>query len=226
MAVADGKVKVNWQPAHEVESYKLLTVQGNAVVGTTTIDGQQTQFITVPLAPLTRYCFSLESVRGSIHSSQSSPACAATAAAATSQAPASGAPSSGASSGTTQAGGGSGSTTPSGGTGSSSGQSSSSGTAPPGGIQPGDWIVVFATYLDAAGNAQQRADSAVSALSSSFAAQTLHSTDYPNWIWNGAKIIHPFWAVYVGTKTLDATNQLLFECRSRGFTCVSTQPAG
>jgi hypothetical protein len=230
-AVPNGKIKVNWQPAHEVESYKLLTVQGNAVVGTTTIDGQQTQFLTVPLAPLTRYCFSLESVRGSIHSSPSSPACAATVAAPpASQTPSSGAAaSSGASSsaaptGATQAGG-SGSATPSGGTGSSPGQSSSSG-APPGGIQPGDWIVLFATYLDANGNAQQRADSAAAALSSSFAAQTLHSTDYPNWIFNGGKIIHPFWAVYVGTKTLDATNQMLQDCRSRGFTCVATQPAG
>jgi hypothetical protein len=231
-AVANGKIKVDWQAAHAVESYKLLTVQGSAVVGTTTIDGQQTQFVTVPLAPLTRYCFSLESVRGSIASSPSSPACAATTAAA----PASQTPSSAAPSGTTQAGGasGSGSGTPSGGATSSSGQPSSSGavqsspggTLPPGGIQPGEWIVVFATYLDANGNAKQNAASAASGLSSSFAAQTLHSTDYPNWNWNGGKIIHPFWAVYVDTKALDATNQMLVDCRSRGFSCVATQPSG
>jgi hypothetical protein len=236
-AVPNGKIQVNWQGAREVESYKLLTRLGTAVVATTTVDGQQTQFVTVPLAPSTVYCFTLESVRGATHSADSAPAaCAATVAAP----PSSTAPSSGSSgSGSGGASGSPGSSGSSGGgssaasssgapsSGSSSGsgassspgQSSSSGT--PLAVQPGDWIVVFGIY-----RTSQRAADAAAGLSSSFAAQTLHSTDYPNWVWKNAKIVNPFWAVYVDTKTLDATNSLLLQCRQRGFACTATQPAG
>lgn len=223
--VAASKIKVNWRPAHQVESYKLLTLQGDAVVGTSTIDGQQTQFVTVPLAPLTRYCFSLESVRGNIASSPSSPpACATTIAAPpASQTPSSGAPSGGSSSaapsGAPQAGGGSGATPPSG-AGSSSGQSSSTGASLQT-FQPGDWILVLGTYPD-----ETQAQNALTALLSSFAANKLHTTDYPNFLLAGQKVVHPAWVVYVYTKTLDATDQQLVNCRARGFACIPAQPAG
>jgi hypothetical protein len=94
-------------------------------------------------------------------------------------------------------------------------------------VKPGEWVVVFAIFPDTLKNARLQAAQAASVLSSSFAAQTLHSSDYPNWIWNGAKVTQPFWAVYVDTKTTDATNQMLQgPCRQLGYACVSTQPAG
>lgn len=223
--VADGKIQINWRPAHAVESYKLLTRQGDAVVGTTTVDGQQTRFVTTPLAPSTRYCFALESVRGKNASGDSTPACASTRAAPPSSG--SGAPGSGSGSASGGAGGG-----PGGGTGGAGGSPSSSGGSSSGGtkvtaVKAGEWVVVFAIYPDTVKNARLRAAQSASVLSSSFAAQVLHSSDYPNWIWNGAKVTQPFWAVYVDTKTTDATNQMLQgPCRQLGYACVSTQPAG
>ena len=224
-ATKDGKIQVNWAAAHAVDSYKVLIRQGSAIVGTPTVDGQQTQFVTTPLAPSTKYCFNLESLRGKNASGDSPQACATTTAAPASSKPTS--PAGGSGSGTTAVGGlgGGGGGSGSGGSGNPSQSGAQSGGASVAAIKPGEWIVVFAVFPDGPAGKQKAAD-ALAALSSSFGPSMLNSSAYPNWIYRGQPFIHPIWAVYVDTKTLDATNQLLAQCKDRGFTCVSTQPAG
>ncbi len=216
-ALKNGAIGLNWRPARDVEAYKVLTLQGTGVVATTKIDGQLSRYVTPPLSRAKRYCFTLESVRGKLQSGRSQVACKTTAA----PPPTSSSPT-----------GGSGSPTTTGGASTSSGSPSNSPSTSPSGspipkFNPGDYIVVIGTiYDDSLPNAESQARAAAAGLSSVIAASVVHTSDYPNWVWRGSLISHPFWAVYTGPFGASEATTTLSLCQADHLTCANTQPAG
>ncbi len=239
--VKDGAIQLNWHPAQEVSGYKVHVLQGATELPSAKIDnGQQGRFLTTALglAPATRYCFRLDSLRGTKESKDSNKVCQKTPPAP--KPSGSGSPG-GSSPGTTSSpGGGSpGGSSPGGGASGTSGSSgvptsgstspsdSATGPAPPS-IALGQWILLCRPlHYDSDPNAQQEAQADATHLDFFVAAQVLHSSDYPVFYVDRVKTDTPFWAVFFGpygsSSEGDSTNRVL---AANGVTCIYQKPLG
>jgi hypothetical protein len=224
----NGAVELDWHAAQDVSGYKVLVLQGSTQIASAKIDdGSQGRFLTTALglAPATRYCFLMESLRGTTESSKTRPVCQKTPAAPKSSA-----------SGTASGGGapgksGAASSGAGGGGGAPSSGASGSGSATGAPVQQftvGQAILVCdPVYFDTDPQAAQKAADYAATLSTKFPARALHTTDYPKMRYKNKLIGAPFWAVYLGpfTSITDAgTTQ--GNLATNGVGCTFAYPAG
>ncbi len=217
-------IELSWSAPQNVSGYQLRVTGGPVPIPPTPIPADQQRFVTTALglAPATRYCFALESLRGSRVSAFTAPICKVTPAA----------PKSSTSGSKSASGSGAASSTPGGGnaSGSSSPSGSSSGLPPPK-LAAGDWILLcFPLRYDDQPKAEATARADAAKITFHTPVDVLHTTDYPGFTVDGSPAkTRPFWAVFSGpyTSATETVAQSKADLLAQNnITCKFVKPLG